>query len=124
MKTISNIEEFNSAIQNFSVIIFATKSELEEITTTGLVSELESAIPEGKKFLVDFYLANVESLPMSVLINYELMGTPAIAAFSMGEMITSRQYSDPEDFDGWNEDEMFDFSTLPDCLSEFLEDIG
>lgn len=124
MKTISNMEEYRSALQEvLSVIIFVTKAELENITATDLQSRLEAVIPAKNKLLCEFYLANIEDL-MEVAVSLEIMGTPAIAAFAMGEMLSCRVFGDPEDFDGWNEDELFDFSQLPVCLSEFLEDLG
>lgn len=123
MKTISNMEEYDFAIQKYSVVIFVTKSEMDTITNSNLMSDLESAIPAQHKLLCEFYLADIESI-MEAAMSLEIIGTPAIAAFSMGELIKSEVYSDPGDFDGWNEDELFDFSNLPVCLNEFLESLG
>jgi len=54
----------------------------------------------------------------------ELMNTPSVASFALGEIISSRSFGNSEDFDGWNEDELFDLNLLSDCLKEFLEYIG
>lgn len=122
MKFLTSKEEYNVAIQDASIVIFATNSELEAITQSDYLTNLESAIPDKHKLFFDFYIANIENL-MDVAMDLEIIGTPAIAFFTMGELITCHICGNYEDFDGYNEDDLFDLSLLPDVLSEFLEDL-
>ncbi|MBR5640645.1 MAG: hypothetical protein IKW92_00755 [Firmicutes bacterium] len=120
MKRMTNIDEYMSVLQNSFILILMAKDDLEIVTSTDLLSKLETVSEKYTKY--DFYIADIENL-MDVAEAFGLFDAPILLAISKGEVLDADECGYYDRFSASTGEEVFNLTNLPDRLDEFVENI-